>query len=48
MKRVHGLDVPQTLEDICGRLRLALVVYDMSLPKELMGAFCKSLQRQRG
>jgi biuret amidohydrolase len=78
MKRVHGLDIPQTLEEICDPQRLALVVYDMqvgilkqirnpeaivskvsrvleaargagvrtffmrhmSLPKELMGAFC--------
>ena len=78
MKRIHGLDIPQSLEDICDPQRLALVVYDMqigilkqiknpeamiakvsrvleaargagvriffmrhmSLPKELMGAFC--------
>jgi biuret amidohydrolase len=78
MKRVDGLDLPQTLEEICDPQRLALVVYDMqigilkqiknpdaivakvsrvlesargagvrvffmrhmSLPKELMGAFC--------
>jgi len=78
MKHVHGLDIPQTLEEICDPLRIALVVYDMqvgilqqiknpeaivakvsfvleaaraagvrtffmrhmSLPKELMGAFC--------
>jgi nicotinamidase-related amidase len=78
MKRVRGLDIPQSLEEICDPQRLALVVYDMqigilkqiknpeaivakvsrvleaargagvriffmrhmSLPKELMGAFC--------
>src|SRR5262249_17514908 len=78
MKRVHGLDIPQTLEEVCDPQRLALVVYDMqagilsqiknpeamvakvarvleaargagvrtffmrhmSLPRELMGAFC--------
>jgi len=78
MKRIHGLDIPQSLEEICDPQRLALVVYDMqigilkqlkdpeaivakvsrvleaargagvriffmrhmSLPKELMGAFC--------
>jgi nicotinamidase-related amidase len=78
MKRVHGLDLPQTLEEVCDPQRIALVVYDMqvgilqqiknpeaivakisfvleaaraagvrtffmrhmSLPKELMGAFC--------
>jgi biuret amidohydrolase len=31
MKRVHGLDIPQTLEDICDPNRLALVVYDMQI-----------------
>jgi biuret amidohydrolase len=78
MRRVQGLDIPQTLEDVCDPQRMALVVYDMqvgilkqiknpdaivakvshvleaaraagvrtffmrhmSLPKELMGAFC--------
>ena len=78
MKRVQGLDIPQSLEEICDPSRTALVVYDMqigilkqiknadvivakvarvleaarangvrtffmrhmSLPKELMGAFC--------
>jgi nicotinamidase-related amidase len=78
MKRVQGLDIPQTIEEICNPQRMALVVYDMqigilkqiknpdtvvanvsrvldaaraagvriffmrhmSLPKELMGAFC--------
>jgi biuret amidohydrolase len=31
MKRVHGLDIPQTLDDICDPTRLALVVYDMQI-----------------
>jgi biuret amidohydrolase len=31
MKRVHGLDIPQTLEDVCDPRRLALVVYDMQV-----------------
>jgi nicotinamidase-related amidase len=31
MKRVHGLDVPQTLEEICDPQHLALVVYDMQV-----------------
>jgi hypothetical protein len=28
MKRMHGLDVPQTLEEVCDPQRLALVVHD--------------------
>jgi nicotinamidase-related amidase len=31
MKRVHGIDIPQTLEDVCDPQRLALVVYDMQV-----------------
>jgi len=31
MKRVQGLDIPQTLEEICDPQRLALVVYDMQI-----------------
>lgn len=31
MKRVRGLEIPQTLEDICDPQRLALVVYDMQI-----------------
>ena len=31
MKRVHGLDIPQTLEEICDPQRMALVVYDMQI-----------------
>jgi nicotinamidase-related amidase len=31
MQRTFGLDIPQTLEDICNPTRLALVVYDMQI-----------------
>ena len=31
MKRIHGLDIPDTLEEICDPARLALVVYDMQI-----------------
>src|ERR1700751_954921 len=31
MKRMHGLDIPRTLEEICDPQRLALVVYDMQI-----------------
>jgi len=31
MKRIHGLDLPQTLEEVCDPQRLALVVYDMQI-----------------
>jgi nicotinamidase-related amidase len=31
MKHVHGLPIPQTLEDACDPQRLALVVYDMQV-----------------
>ena len=31
MKRVQGLDIPQTLEDVCDPRRMALVVYDMQI-----------------
>jgi biuret amidohydrolase len=31
MKRVNGLDIPQTLEEICDPQRLALVIYDMQI-----------------
>ena len=29
--RAFGLDIPQTLEDVCDPTRLALVVYDMQV-----------------
>jgi nicotinamidase-related amidase len=31
MKRVHGLDIPRTLEEVCDPQRLALIVYDMQI-----------------
>ena len=31
MQRAFGLDIPQTLEDVCDATRLALVVYDMQI-----------------
>jgi nicotinamidase-related amidase len=31
MKHVHGLDIPQTLEEVCDPQRLALIVYDMQI-----------------
>ena len=31
MKRAQGLDIPQTLEEICDPQRMALVVYDMQI-----------------
>jgi nicotinamidase-related amidase len=31
MKRVQGLDIPQSLEEVCDPNRMALVVYDMQI-----------------
>jgi biuret amidohydrolase len=31
MQRAFGLDIPQTLKDLCDPQRLALVVYDMQV-----------------
>lgn len=31
MKQVFGIDVPQTLDDVCDRSKLALLVYDMQV-----------------
>ena len=31
MKRVQGLDIPQSLEEVCDPNRIALVVYDMQI-----------------
>jgi biuret amidohydrolase len=31
MKQAFGINVPQTLEDICDRSKLALLVYDMQV-----------------
>ncbi|BAT57790.1 peroxyureidoacrylate/ureidoacrylate amidohydrolase RutB [Variibacter gotjawalensis] len=31
MKKINGLDIPQTLEDVCDPRRMALLVYDMQV-----------------
>jgi len=31
MKRVHGLSIPETLEEVCDPQRVALVIYDMQV-----------------
>ena len=31
MQRIFGLNIPQTLEEVCDRTRLALIVYDMQV-----------------
>src|ERR1700743_3995494 len=31
MKHIQGLDIPQTLQDLCDPKRMALVVYDMQI-----------------
>jgi nicotinamidase-related amidase len=31
MERAYGLEIPQTLEEVCDPTRLALVVYDMQV-----------------
>src|SRR5436305_401829 len=31
MQRAFGLNIPQTLEDVCDASRLALIVYDMQV-----------------
>jgi len=31
MKQTYGLSIPQTLEDVCDPLRIALLVYDMQV-----------------
>jgi hypothetical protein len=40
MKQAFGIAVPQTLEDVCDRSRLALLVYDMQvgIVSQLQGA----------
>ena len=56
MKRVHGLDIPQTLEDICDPERLALVVYDMQIgiltqirnPEAIVAKVARVLDAARG
>src|SRR5215510_4326072 len=31
MKRAHGLNIPQTLEEVCDPQRIALLIYDMQV-----------------
>jgi nicotinamidase-related amidase len=56
MKRVHGLDLPQTLDEICDPQRLALVVYDMQIgilkqlenPEAIVAKVSRVLEAARG
>jgi nicotinamidase-related amidase len=56
MKRVHGLDIPQTLEEICDPQHLALVVYDMQVgilrqlknPEAIVAKVSRVLEAARG
>jgi biuret amidohydrolase len=56
MKRIHGLDIPRTLEDVCDPQRLALVVYDMQVgilrqiknPEALVAKVARVLEAARG
>jgi nicotinamidase-related amidase len=55
MKRIAGLDIPQTLEEACDPRRLALVVYDMQVgilhqlgdPQAIVGRVAKVLDAAR-
>lgn len=31
MQHIHGLDIPQTLDEVCDPTRMALIVYDMQI-----------------
>jgi nicotinamidase-related amidase len=56
MKRIHGLDIPQSLEEICDPQRLALVVYDMQIgilkqikdPEAIVAKVSRVLEVARG
>ena len=56
MKRIHGLDIPQTLEEICDPQHLALVVYDMQIgilkqirnPEAIVAKVSRVLEAARG
>jgi biuret amidohydrolase len=56
MKRIHGLDIPQTLDDVCDPQHLALVVYDMQVgilrqiknPEALVAKVSRVLEAARG
>lgn len=55
MKRVLGLNIPQTLEEVCDPQRMALVVYDMQVgilkqiknPEEIVTKVSRALQAAR-
>ena len=55
MKHVRGLDIPQTLADVCDPQRLALVVYDMQVgilrqikdPNQIVGKVSQVLAAAR-
>lgn len=56
MKRIHGLELPQTLDEICDPQRLALVVYDMQIgilkqlknPEAIVAKVSRVLDAARG
>lgn len=56
MKRIHGLDIPQTLEEICDPQHLAVVVYDMQIgilkqirnPEAIVAKVSRVLEAARG
>jgi biuret amidohydrolase len=56
MKRVHDLDIPQTLEEVCDVRRLALIVYDMQIgilrqiknPEAIVSKVSRVLEAARG
>lgn len=56
MKRIHGLELPQTLDEICDPPRLALVVYDMQIgilkqlknPEAIVAKVSRVLDAARG
>jgi biuret amidohydrolase len=49
MRQAFGIDVPQSLEDVCDRSRLALLVYDMQvgIVSQLKGAEAVAMQVSR-
>jgi biuret amidohydrolase len=56
MKHVQGLDIPQTLEEVCDPQRLALIVYDMQIgilrqlkdPEAIVAKVSRVLDAARG
>jgi biuret amidohydrolase len=49
MKQAFGIDVPQTLDDVCDPSRLALLIYDMQvgIVRQLAGADAVTMQVAR-